>query len=155
MLGSGLWNDGGVTAQVATVVIIQAGDSGLGSVVAWAASIASSLFAMVIFRVIELREPRLAPPDGHKARNLRHRTPVRRNMVRPPEFQYPESDSTAVAKAKQVFKELSPDARASVMAWLVKYFNDSGGMFSPQITQERRKVTIDSTAFWLVRIPKK
>jgi hypothetical protein len=41
------------------------------------------------------------------------------------------------------------------MAWLVKYFNDSRGMFSPQITQERRKVTIDATAYWLVKVPGK
>ena len=76
-------------------------------------------------------------------------------MARPPQFRYPEKDSMAVAKAKQVLKELSPEARAYVMAWFVKYFNDSGGMFSPQITQERRKVTIDSSAYWLVKIPTK
>ena len=61
----------------------------------------------------------------------------------------------AVAKAKQMLKELSPDARAYVMAWLVKYFNDSSAIFSPQITQECRKVTIDSTAYRLVKIPMK
>ena len=49
----------------------------------------------------------------------------------------------------------APEARAYVMAWLVKYFNDSRGMFSPQITQERRKVTIDATAYWLVKVPGK
>ena len=76
-------------------------------------------------------------------------------MARPPQFRYPEKDSMAVAKAKQVLKELSPEARAYVMAWFVKYFNDSGGMFSPQITQERRKVTIDSSTYWLVKIPTK
>lgn len=61
----------------------------------------------------------------------------------------------AVTKAKQVLNELSPDARAYIMAWLVKYFNDHGGTFSPQIMQERRKVTIDSTVYWLVKIPTK
>jgi hypothetical protein len=76
-------------------------------------------------------------------------------MARPPQFSYPENDSMAVAKAEQVIKELSPDARVYVMAWLVKYFNDSRGMFSPQITQERRKVTIDATAYWLVKVPGK
>jgi cytochrome oxidase assembly protein ShyY1 len=48
----------------------------------------------------------------------------------------------------------SPEGRAYVTAWLVKHFNDSGGMFSPHITQERRKVTIDNETFWLVRLPK-
>jgi hypothetical protein len=39
------------------------------------------------------------------------------------------------------------------MAWLLKCFNDSGGMLSPQITQGRSRVTIDSTAYWLAKIP--
>jgi hypothetical protein len=38
------------------------------------------------------------------------------------------------------------------MAWLVKFYNDAGGMFSPQVTQERRKVTIDGEVFWLVKM---
>lgn len=76
-------------------------------------------------------------------------------MARPPQFTYPENESMAVAKAKQVLKELSPEARAYVMAWLVKFYNDRGGMFSPQVTQNRRRVTIDEEAYWLVRIPRK
>jgi hypothetical protein len=76
-------------------------------------------------------------------------------MARPPQFTYPENDSMAVAEAKRVLKALNPEARAYVMAWLVKYYNDGGAMFSPQVTQERRKVTIDGTDFWLVRVPKR
>lgn len=60
-------------------------------------------------------------------------------MARPHLFRYGESDSMAVAKVKQLLKELSPEAPAYVMAWLVKHFNDRGDMFSPQITQKRRK----------------
>lgn len=62
----------------------------------------------------------------------------------------------AVTKAKQLLKELSPEARAYVMAWLVKFYNDSGGMFSPQVSSHsRRRVTIDDQTFWLVKIPTK
>jgi hypothetical protein len=50
-------------------------------------------------------------------------------MARPSQFQYPESDSMAVAKAKQVLKKRTPEVRTYVMAWFVKYFDDSGGMF--------------------------
>lgn len=56
------------------------------------------------------------------------------DMARPPQFQYSESGSMAVAKAKQLLKELSPDARAHVMG---------------------SKVTVDSRAYWLVKIPTK
>ena len=77
-------------------------------------------------------------------------------MARPPQFQYPESDSLAVAQVKQHLKELSPEARAYVTAWLVKYYGDNGGMFSPSVsTQQRRRVVIDGEAFWLVKIPGK
>jgi len=92
------------------------------------------------------------PRIGRPWRNRRHQTPVPGGMARPPQYAYPENDSLAVAKVKQALKELSPEARANVMAWLVKYFNDTGGMFSPQVTQERRKVTIDGDSFWLVKI---
>ena len=76
-------------------------------------------------------------------------------MARPPQYAYPENDSIAVAKVKGLLKELSPEGRAFVLAWLVKFFNDSGGMFSPQVTQERRKISLDGESFWLVKIPKK
>lgn len=74
-------------------------------------------------------------------------------MVRPPQYPLDEGDSMAVARAKHVLKELTPEGRAYVLAWLVKYYNDNGGMYSPQITQQRRRVTIDDQAFWLVKIP--
>jgi hypothetical protein len=76
-------------------------------------------------------------------------------MARPPQFTYAENDSLAVAKAKQVLKELTPEARAYVMAWLVKFYTDTGGMFSPQVTQHRKRITLDGEVFWLVRIPTK
>jgi hypothetical protein len=76
-------------------------------------------------------------------------------MARPPQFPMSEPDSLAVAKVKAALKELSPEARAYLMAWLVKFYNDTGSMFSPSITQERRRVTIDDQTFWLVKIPGK
>jgi len=75
-------------------------------------------------------------------------------MARPPQFAYPETESLAVAKAKAVLKELSPEARAHLMAWLVKFYGDTGMMFSPSISQGRKRVTIEGTEFWLVRVPK-
>jgi hypothetical protein len=76
-------------------------------------------------------------------------------MARPPQFAYPENDSLAVAKAKSVIKELGPEARAHIMAWLVKFYGDTGMMYSPTITRRRKRVKIDDTEFWLVRVPKK
>ena len=61
----------------------------------------------------------------------------------------------AVTRVKTAIKELSPEARAFVIAWLVKYYGDNGSMFSPSITQERRRVTIDGQHYWLVRVPTK
>ena len=67
-----------------------------------------------------------------------------------------EPDSLAVARVKESIKELSPEARAFVMAWLVKYYRDDGQMFSPSVsTSERRRATIDGIEYWLVTAPKK
>jgi hypothetical protein len=74
-------------------------------------------------------------------------------MARPPQYPVSEHDSLAVARAKATLKELSPEARAFVMAWLVKFYNDSGMMYSPSITQERRRITLDGETFWLVKTP--
>ncbi len=76
-------------------------------------------------------------------------------MATPPQFSYSESDSLAVAQAKTTLKALSPEARAHVMAWLVKYYTDDGAMFSPQITRGRKKATIDDVGYWLVKVPTK
>jgi hypothetical protein len=77
-------------------------------------------------------------------------------MVRPPQFAYSEKESLAVAKVKESLKRLSPEGRAFVMAWLVKYYRDNGQMFSPSVsTSERRRATIDGVEYWLVTAPKK
>jgi len=76
-------------------------------------------------------------------------------MVRPPQYPVSEGDSLAVARVKESLKQLSPEARAHVLKWLAKYYNDTGMMYSPSITQERRRVTIDDEVFWLVKAPRK
>jgi hypothetical protein len=76
-------------------------------------------------------------------------------MARPPQFQYPEHASMAVARVKEAIKELGPEARAYLMAWLVKFYADNGMMFSPTITQRRKRVAIDDEEFWLVKVPKR
>ena len=75
-------------------------------------------------------------------------------MARPPQFQYDETESLAVSKVKAAIKELSPESRAFISAWIVKFYGDNVMMLSPTIAQ-RRRVTIDDQAFWLVKIPRK
>lgn len=70
-------------------------------------------------------------------------------------FPLSEPDSLGVARAKESIKELSPEGRAHVLKWLAKFYNDTGMMYSPSITQERRRVTVDGIEYWLVTAPKK
>jgi hypothetical protein len=75
-------------------------------------------------------------------------------MARPPQFPLSEPDSLAVARVKDAIKQLSPEGRAFVLAWLTKFYRDDGQMFSPSVsTSERRRVVIDSETFWLVKVP--
>ena len=74
-------------------------------------------------------------------------------MARPPQFPMSEPDSMAVTRVKTAVKELSPEARAFVIAWIVKFYGDNGMMFSPSITQERLRVTIDGKNYSLVKAP--
>lgn len=77
-------------------------------------------------------------------------------MVRLPQYPVSEGDSLAVARAKATLKDLSPEARAYVMAWFVKFYRDDGMMYSPTVsTSERRRATIDGIEYWLVTAPKK
>lgn len=79
---------------------------------------------------LAVRIPERVPSRDREDEGRLVRTPVRL-MARPPQYAYPENDSFAVAKAKELLKGLSPEGRAYVMAWLVKFYNDAGGMFSP------------------------
>jgi hypothetical protein len=76
-------------------------------------------------------------------------------MARPPQFPLSEPDSLAVARVKESIKQLSPESRAFILAWIAKFYADNGMMYSPSITQERRRVTIDGETFWLLKVPTK
>jgi hypothetical protein len=77
-------------------------------------------------------------------------------MARRPGFEPNLPDSFALTKAKEAIKMLDSDARAHLLLWFVKYFNDGGSMFSPSVsTSERRRVVIDNETFWLVKVPTK
>jgi hypothetical protein len=52
-------------------------------------------------------------------------------------------------------KHLAEPDRAQLIASLMLYYNDEGGMWSPQISRRRKRVTIDGVEFWLVRVPKR
>ena len=71
-------------------------------------------------------------------------------MARPPQFE--QSDPVLV---KESVKWLAPADRARLLAWLLLYFNDDGGLFSPQITRRRQRITLDGVEYWLARVPKK
>lgn len=58
-------------------------------------------------------------------------------------------------ETKATLKSLGDRERAFLIAWLCKFYADDGGLFSPQISKQRRTVIIDAAEFWLVRIPKK
>jgi hypothetical protein len=75
-------------------------------------------------------------------------------MARPPQFAYPENDSLAVAKVKALLKDLSPEGRAFIAAWLVKFYDDRGMMYSPQSSRRRQRIALDGVEYWLVRTPK-
>jgi hypothetical protein len=84
---------------------------------------------------------------------MSHRTPVRL-MARPPQFAR-DDDAPSLAAVKSTIKQLRPEDRATLLAWLSLYYADDGLLFSPQITKKRDRVTIGGKDFWLVRIPTK
>ena len=57
-----------------------------------------------------------------------------------------------IAGAKVILKRLGDRERAFVLKWLCKFFDDSGRMFSPQITAQRRTIVIDGVEYWLVSV---
>jgi hypothetical protein len=89
-------------------------------------------------------------PEG---RGPRERTGVRL-MARPPQYERerePWGDAQAVRAA---IKRLSPEDRARLLAWLCLYYEDNGGMFSPQISRRRQRIALDGVEYWLVRVPR-
>lgn len=97
--------------------------------------------------------------SGHHGEATLHRlrTPVR-PMARPPQYDrdpYDEEPVLTAAAVRAAVKHLAPADRARLLAWLCLYYEDSGGMFSPQISRRRRRVMIDDVEYWLVRVPKR
>ena len=54
---------------------------------------------------------------------------------------------------KVAIKQLTPNDRAQLIAWILLYYQDDGGMFSPQISRRRDRITLNGTEFWLARVP--
>ena len=77
-------------------------------------------------------------------------------MARPPQYGRPDDDVTRdVTAVKAAIKHLTPTDRARLMAWLLLYYDDGGMMFSPQISRQRDRITLNGTDFWLTRVPKR
>ena len=67
-----------------------------------------------------------------------------------------ERERADVDAAKRTLKHLGDRERTFVLKWLCKFFDDSGRMFSPQISAQRRTIVIDGVEYWLVvkrRVP--
>jgi hypothetical protein len=76
-------------------------------------------------------------------------------MARPPQYQR-DPDLTRDADAvRAAIKRLSPEDRARLLAWLALYYDDTGMMFSPQISRRRQRITLDGIEYWLIRVPKR
>lgn len=56
---------------------------------------------------------------------------------------------------KAALRRLDPRHRAHVLAWLCMYYDDSGAMFSPQLSRSRKRITLDAVEFFLVKVPKR
>lgn len=60
-----------------------------------------------------------------------------------------------LAEAKATLKRLPDRARAHILKWLLKFYEDNGAMRSPQAGKPRRTIVIDGAEFWLVKITRK
>jgi hypothetical protein len=40
------------------------------------------------------------------------------------------------------------------LAWLLLHFDDTGAVFSSQITRRRQRIALGGTEYWLARVPK-
>jgi hypothetical protein len=77
-------------------------------------------------------------------------------MARPPQYNRSDDDlPVTVAEVKANVKRLDEPGRAHVLAWLCMYYQDSGAMFSPQISRRRQRIAIDGVEYWLVKVPRR
>jgi hypothetical protein len=75
-------------------------------------------------------------------------------VARPPQCERPDDLTRDVTAVKAAIKRLTPENRATPLAWLALYSDDRGELFSPQITKRRDRVTVGGRQFWLVKIPR-
>ena len=76
-------------------------------------------------------------------------------MARPPQFERSDDPTRDVTAVKVAIKHLTPSDRAQLIAWILLYYQDDGSMFSPQISQRRKRIALDGVDFWLARVPKR
>jgi hypothetical protein len=73
-------------------------------------------------------------------------------MARPPQFERPDDPTRDVTAVKVAIKHLTTDDRAFLLAWMLLYYQDDGGMFSPQISRRRMRIVLDGVEYWLARV---
>ena len=76
-------------------------------------------------------------------------------MARPPQYERHEEPWGQPEAVRAAIKRLSPDDRARVLQWLALYYDDTGAMFSPQISRRRKRIVLEGVEYWLVRVPKR
>jgi len=80
---------------------------------------------------------------------------VVRIMARPPQFERDPDLTRDVTAVKVAIKHLAPEDRAFLLAWMLLYYKDDGSMFSPQISQRRKRIALDGVDYWLGQVPKR
>lgn len=60
-----------------------------------------------------------------------------------------------VDAAKSALKRLGDGERVLLRAWLCIYFDDSGALFSPQLSRRCRRIVLDEVEYLLVKMPKR
>ena len=79
-------------------------------------------------------------------------------MARPPQYDrdhYEDDPPVNLGTVKASAKRLDDRSRATLLAWLLLYYQDDGKMFSPQINRRRARITLNEVEYWLVRVPKR
>ena len=76
-------------------------------------------------------------------------------MARPPQYSHGDDDLISAEAVRAMLKQLDEPGRAFILSWLCTYFQDNGAMFSPQISRQRDRITLNGVEYWLVRVPKR
>lgn len=76
-------------------------------------------------------------------------------MARPPEYAYGDDGLVSLSAVKSMAKRLTPEDRATLLAWLALYYDDRGALFSRNVTKRRERIVLNGEEFWLLRVPKR